>query len=235
MTPRSLRRIAGPVLALTIVAGACSDTDDSSLDAAACDAYTAVGTSFFGDPGTVPGLLEDLEAAMPEKLQDDAATYAAGMTASFEGDESAMTDPDFVAASSAIGDAVYDDCDTSAKLDVTGVDFSFEDLPSQVEAGRVALRFTNGTEAGEAHELVLMRKSDGTTESLDELLQLPEEEAMTKLAPVGVAFSDEPGGTATTLVDLEAGDYVAVCFIPTGGEDGPPHFMEGMAAELTVT
>lgn len=134
-----------------------------------------------------------------------------------------------------LGQAAYDGCEASEKLDVTGVDYAFEDLPSELDAGRVALRFTNATEADEAHELVLMRKADGTTETLDELLELPEEEAMTKLTPVGVVFSDQAGGTATTLVDLETGEYVAVCFIPTGGEDGPPHAFGGMAAEMTIS
>lgn len=236
MSPTTRHLLVAPALAIALLAGACSDGDDEqALDAEACDAYAAVGASFFGDPAAAPGLLEDLEAAVSGELEDDAATYAAGLTASFDGDEAAMTDPAFLEASDALGQAVYDGCDTSEKLDVTGVDYAFEDLPSELDAGRVALRFTNGTEADEAHELVLMRKADGTTETLDELLELPEEEAMAKLAPVGAVFSDEAGGTATSLVDLEAGEYVAVCFIPTGGEDGPPHAFGGMAAEITVS
>lgn len=234
MSPTSLRRIAVPALALALVAGACSD-DDSGLDAAACDAYAGVGTSFFGDEGAMPGALAELEAAVPASLQDDAAAYAAGLEASFEGDQSALSDPGFVAGTEALGDAVYEDCETVEQVEITGVDFGFEDTPSELSAGRTALRFTNGSEAGEAHELVLMRKADGTTESLEELLALPEEEGMAKLAPAGVVFVDEPGATATTLLDLEAGEYVAICFIPTGGEDGPPHFMEGMTAEFTVS
>ena len=46
--------------------------------------------------------------------------------------------------------------------------------------------------------------------------------------------------------DLEEGRYVAICFIPVGTtpdvlasgappEDTPPHFMEGMVTELTVS
>ena len=235
MSPLTRRLLAGPALAMTLVAGACSDGDDEALDATACDAYAAVGASFFGDPSTVPELLENLQNAVPADLEDDAAAYSSGLSASFDGDDAAMSDPAFVAASEALGQAVYDGCDTTEKLDVTGIDYAFEDLPSELDAGRLALRFTNGTEADEAHELVLMRKADGTTESLEELLELPEEEAMAKLAPVGVAFSDEAGGRATTLVDLEAGEYVAVCFIPTGGEDGPPHAFGGMAAEISVS
>lgn len=44
------------------------------------------------------------------------------------------------------------------------------------------------------------------------------------------------------VADLKPGDYVALCFIPMGmtntdgpPPDGPPHAMQGMVAESTVT
>lgn len=230
---RTLRRLAGPTLALVLVAGACSDADDD-LDTAACDAFAGVSASFFGDPAEVPATLEALEAAMPDDLADDAETYVSGLTASFEGDEAAMTDDSFLTASSTLGDAVFEDCGTAGAIDVDGVDFGFEGLPDELDAGRTVFRLTNATESAEAHEMFIARKADGVTESLSELLALPEEEGMSKIIPTGVVFSDAPGGQATTLVDLEPGDYVAICMIPTGG-DGPPHFAEGMAAEFTVS
>ena len=229
----TLRRLAGPTLALVLVAGACSDADDG-LDTAACDAYADVSASFFGDPAEVPTKLEALESAMPDDLADDTETYVSGLTAGFEGDEEAMTDEAFLDASSTLGDAVFDDCGTAGAIDVDGVDFGFDGLPEELDAGRTVFRFTNATEAGEAHEMFIARKADGVTESLSELLALPEEEGMAKIIPTGVVFSDAPGGQATTLVDLEPGEYVAICMIPTGG-GGPPHFVEGMAAEFTVS
>lgn len=45
----------------------------------------------------------------------------------------------------------------------------------------------------------------------------------------------EPGDEGSALVTLEPGDYAMVCFVPVGGgEDGPPHFTEGMLHEFTV-
>jgi hypothetical protein len=100
----------------------------------------------------------------------------------------------------------------------------------------VGLRFTNETEAGEAHELVLFRKDPGTTETAEELLALPEEESMGKITMAGVVFADQPDQTAVAMYDLEPGQYVAVCFIPVGGgEDGPPHFTSGMVAEFEAS
>ena len=43
----------------------------------------------------------------------------------------------------------------------------------------MSFKFTN--EGAEDHELAIARKNDGVTESFDELLALPEEEAMTKV------------------------------------------------------
>ena len=48
-----------------------------------------------------------------------------------------------------------------------------------------------------------------------------------------------PGSTDYVVADLEPGNYVVLCFLPVGMKamdgpppDGPPHFMEGMVAEL---
>jgi uncharacterized cupredoxin-like copper-binding protein len=43
-----------------------------------------------------------------------------------------------------------------------------------------------------------------------------------------------PGATNYFEIDLEAGEYVAICFVPDV-ETGMPHFMMGMIAGFTVT
>jgi hypothetical protein len=81
----------------------------------------------------------------------------------------------------------------------------------------------------------VFRINDDETRSLEEILQLPEEEQMELATPVTFAFAP-PGGSFTAFADLEPGRYAALCFIPVGGgEDGPPHFTEGMFAEFQVT
>jgi hypothetical protein len=123
---------------------------------------------------------------------------------------------------------------------VTATNYAFTGLPDELPAGPTSFELTN--DADEVHELVLLRKDDGVTQSAEELLAMPEEEAMDLATMVGSPAFAPPGDTAHTVKDLEPGDYIAVCFIPTGmtaldgpPPDGPPHAMNGMVAELTVT
>ncbi len=43
-----------------------------------------------------------------------------------------------------------------------------------------------------------------------------------------------PGETNYAVLDLAAGDYIAICFVPDA-ETGAPHFALGMIAGLTVS
>lgn len=254
---RIRRRAAlGLALSLTLTtAAACGDDDDQDIDDAsattadagsqdagagldtdACDAYVALSGAFAGDPSQIGSLVHTFTSTAPEGLTDAAETVGATYQAMGEGgDPSAFSDPEFVEAASDVASAYFEGCETEEILDVTGVDFGFEGLPSEVPAGRVGIRFTNGTETEEAHEMVLFRRLDGVEDSVDELLALPEEELMSKVAMAGVLFADHADMEVNAMLDLEAGSYVALCFIPVGGaEDGPPHFAHGMVAEFDV-
>ena len=257
------RRLAALGLAATVVVGlvACGDDDDENAaaddtptgvepldtDAAtdddgsggdgdgvaaeACDAYVDLSAALVGDPTRLTPAADALATNLPDDL---AAAGATLLTSIGEGPEG-VGGPDFAGAYTEIGGALYDRCEADEKLDVTGVDYGFEGLPDEIAAGRVALRFTNGTAGTEPHELVLFRRNEGTTERVDELLALPPEEAMEKMTMAGVVWVDEPGATSTLLADLAPGDYVAICMIPVGGgEEGDPHALHGMVAELTA-
>lgn len=130
--------------------------------------------------------------------------------------------------------------------DVTASEYKFEGVAAEYEAGPTSFEFAN--DGKELHEFILLKKKADTEESFDELLELPEEEAREKVDEVGNVFS-EPGDGDYFVADLEEGEYVALCFIPTGltpeaakaaeegGEEpqGPPHFTQGMKAEFTVS
>lgn len=137
------------------------------------------------------------------------------------------------------------DTTSDETVTVTGIDYAFEGIPENATVG-TELAFVN--EGSEPHELIVMRRSEGTDQPLEELLQLPEEEAMQLVSEAGAIFA-MPGETAEGTIALnEPGQYIALCFVPVGtspedveagpsasGEHGPPHFVEGMVAEFTVT
>jgi uncharacterized cupredoxin-like copper-binding protein len=135
-----------------------------------------------------------------------------------------------------------------AEITVTAVDFKFEGVPAEVASG-TAMRLTN--QGQEVHEMVVVRKLPTTTQSFEELLAMPEDEALKLVENIGVAFA-EPGETSQEVVTTgEAGDYLMLCFIPAGttslpsmdpnASDAPslgtgaPHFTLGMLQEFSVT
>jgi hypothetical protein len=80
--------------------------------------------------------------------------------------------------------------------------------------------------------------------SVEELLELPEEQVESMIEFLGVAFAAS-GEEDVTFAQLEPGRHVMLCFIPVGttsmemleGEtppEGPPHFTQGMVHEFEV-
>ena len=129
-------------------------------------------------------------------------------------------------------------------IDTKAVDFAFEGMPETLEAGTSVLTIENASEAGELHEVVLIKVTDEAADmSVEDILSLPEDEAMAYADPASppVAAFAAPGASGGVSVELTPGRYIYSCFIPVGTTSmeapgsGQPHFMEGMAGELTVT
>lgn len=249
--PRTRHRRLATGLALTIAlagAAACSDDDDDTSSESpevtaavvsdeACDAFIALSGALAGDPSGIGAIAADFTSSAPANLTEAATTMADAYSSLAAGGASTVFgEPAYVAAAADISDAYFAGCDVDEELDVDGVDYGFDGLPAEVAAGRVAVRFTNKTEHDEAHELVLFKRNPGTDEPVEELLALPEEESMAKVTMAGVVFADSPEQEAVAMLDLEPGEYVAVCFLPVGGgEEGPPHFVQGMVAEFEAS
>jgi hypothetical protein len=235
-TPTIQRGLTALALGTIVLASACGDDtgSDSSLSAAGCDAYAAIGAAMFGDPAGLPDSIATLATESSGELRSAAQTYGDALMAAFDGDEAAMASPEFRAADAQIGAGVLASCDTVADLDVRGVDFAFDGIPDEVEAGRISIEFTNDTETDEPHEMLLMKRVDGADEPVSELLEMSEEELFGKVMPTAVAYADDAGGSNVALVDLEPGAYIAICMIPTHG-DGAPHAINGMVDEFTVS
>ena len=134
-------------------------------------------------------------------------------------------------------------------ITVVATDYHFGGLPTTVPVG-TTLSLAN--EGKELHELVMFRKNDGVTQSFDELLQLPDEEALQYVTMVGgMPLFAAPGQTPEGSLTLtQEGEYIALCFIPQGMTEVPsdpnatldpalasatPHFMLGMVLTFTVT
>ena len=141
--------------------------------------------------------------------------------------------------------------DTPAEVvAITAVDYAFEGVPAEVAAGTELT--LQGVADAEPHEAVVFRVPDGDDRAPLELLDSGEELpfAGVLIAPPGGAPGFGPEGP---VVLTEPGRYLLVCFIPVGttaeafaelaesggtSEDlpqtGPPHFVQGMVADLTV-
>lgn len=186
-----------------------------------------------------------------------ALTLILGVAACGDDDDSGASPPiDAADAGAGIGDEAAGAA-TGETIEVELRDFEFAGLPESVPVG-TKLTVVN-TSPHELHEIVVFRLADDEDRSLDELLALPDEEAdelfvgmpemVLVAAPGGDQIDVHGNGVLST-----AGRFIVLCGIPTGadpeaylaaaegGDDGPPevaggppHFMNGMVAELRVT
>lgn len=211
-----------------------------------CGAYVDLTLAFSaeGEPDTeaLTATLDEADADVPDQVADDWTTMSEAARSVLEtGDFAAFEDPSFGEAQSVVDPYVFENCEFDNTVEVSAIDYGYEGLPAELPAGRTAILMTN--DGVEAHEIVFFRKNDGVTQSFAEILELEEEEAGELVTEAGGAFAASNGAAGLGIVDLEPGEYIAVCFIPVGtmidGQEftegsGPPHFVEGMQVEFTV-
>lgn len=225
-------RIAVAGLAMAGLLAACGDDDEeASGDATAfCDGYLELNA---GEP--TAETIREVAADAPEDAKEPLEAIATG----FEEEGGEYTDgPEFGKHYEAVTKVVVDEC-AEETIEVTAAEYEFRGIPEELPAGVVGATFENT--GGEMHEIVVLRKKDGVTESFQDILAKGEEEAQ-KLVDISFGAFGEPGSKSTAAFDMrDAGEYAAVCFIPVGstpdaGEevDGPPHFTRGMLTEFTV-
>ena len=188
---------------------------------------------------------------------DDAASDTADPT---EDEATVANEDDTVATEEAAPTATEEAPDppegeAGDTLELTAVDYAYDGVPGEVSAGtQLALV---GAPDAEPHEAVVFRLAEDETRSAQEILAEggpdappPGEFAGVLIAPPGGAPGFAPEGP---VVLDQPGRYLLVCFIPVGTTPdafaalaegggtaadlpatGPPHFTQGMAAELTV-
>lgn len=189
-------------------------------------------------------LLDRADALEIPEIADDVQTAIApirefiesGDPSTFEEEDPATTEADI-----AISEYFYDNCE-GPKLDVTATDYAFSGVEDSVDVNPYRVKLAN--DGAEIHEFVVVRKAEGVTETFDELLALPEAETEDKVVFVGIVEPIEGGVTDYGYITIdEPGEYIAVCFIPVGATsfetletvEGPPHALQGMKAEFTVS
>jgi uncharacterized cupredoxin-like copper-binding protein len=138
----------------------------------------------------------------------------------------------------------------AADATVNLVEMTFDGLPANTTAGTHVWEVANtGTQL---HEMVILQLAAGLT--IDQALQLFNEPPPSA-SPVATPVVDQamatpvmeppfeaiggvapmtPGETNYAVLDLAAGDYIAICFVPDA-ETGMPHFAMGMIAGFTVS
>lgn len=126
-------------------------------------------------------------------------------------------------------------------VQVTQVNFAFGFERAGIRAGRQVWKVTNaGTQP---HEFNVSGLPLGTT--FAQVLQVANLPPTATPAPGMLQFSDfrdmggvsllSPGQSAWTELDLSAGHYVALCFVPDKNDPTMIHAMEGMIALFDVT
>lgn len=122
------------------------------------------------------------------------------------------------------------------------VDFGFGDMPMQTTPGTHIWEVTNVGE--QLHQFLVHRQADGVTFADVEAIlaaeatpATPADAAASEGPPpfvmVGGAAPMSPGAVNYSILELEAGDYFAICFIPDPAS-GAPHFAIGMLMPFTV-
>lgn len=141
----------------------------------------------------------------------------------------------------------------TADATVTMIEMAFEGLPTDATAGTHIWELTNP--GAQLHELVVLQLSPGVT--IDQAMQIftapppatpvatpavavagsPPADAQMQGPPfvgIGGVAPMSPGEINLAVLDLAAGDYIAICFVPDPAT-GAPHFALGMISGFTVS
>lgn len=206
---------------------------DVDFEAATEEEITAAMEEF---SAALMPLLDRLGESVPEEIASDLETIDSALRSSLESGEDPASQPGFVEADRALDEYVAGNCGFDVYT-VRAVDYAFEDVPPTIPAGIVGFDLQN--EGNEVHEMVVFRINDDVDLSIEELAQLPEDEAFSMVEFVTAAFA-EPGGSDMTFQELRSGRYGMLCFVPVGTTDlsileGPPDQAGEATADDTGT
>lgn len=118
------------------------------------------------------------------------------------------------------------------EIKIDAADYSYN-APETVSAGWTRIILTNS--GAEPHHVQFLHLNDGVTvPQFEEALKQAEGPALALTRQVGGVGAIHPGGTASAVLNLPAGEYVILCFIPSPA-DGVAHHAKGMVKSLIVS
>jgi uncharacterized cupredoxin-like copper-binding protein len=260
------RRLGTAVLTLVLATGlaACGgDDDEEAADlTAACQAQADTIAGFITMFVTLPeppeggppppelaGQIRDsfdanlarplsaLQAEAPDEIRDEVDEIALkARQFRDEGNPEAVQDEAFTSLTDTVDAYMQENC-SGTKAKVEAINYAYRNLPSTLATGTVRIEMENT--ATEAHEMVVLNRKPGVTETYDQILALPFEQQETKVDFVNAASAD-PGKTAYLVATMPAGDYIFLCSFGKGTtddddvKDAEPHFTLGMRQEVKV-
>ncbi len=121
----------------------------------------------------------------------------------------------------------------SADLRTEMVDFSYV-LDGTPAAGSAIVEVTNT--GMDPHEAIVYKLDEGVSvqDAMDFMMAGEDADGPPPFMTVGGMAPMSTGLTAWYELEFESGDYGLFCFIPSPANEGTPHFMLGMMAQLTV-
>lgn len=259
---------AGLAAVLLLGAAACGDDDDDGdegskgsedaafdlaaycqteidLDAAFDDVDWEDVESIKAAAEDASALVSDLEDNHPEQFAADVATLREAVDdLAATGDTGVFEDGTIDEIDARVHAYDLEECDWTT-VDVTATESDGEyhfELTPPTKAGAISFELQN--DGAEPHVLILGKKRAGVAGSALEAFREvgeaddPESAFGESFDEVGSAFAP-PSGSGYFVRDVEAGDYVLFCPIPTGttGDTegtGPPHFVHGMVEGFTI-
>ena len=186
------------------------------------------GTKFVGGPnvpakGGVSEVVLTLEPGQYALIcfvsgEDHVAHLAKGMTRLLT-----VTPQQFVVAKSKPRQPVED-------IRMTLHDYAFE-LPPAIKAGRHTIRVENT--AAQPHEVLIAKLAPG--KSMPDLMQwMKTRDGEMPGEQIGGTVGLSTGEVNFVNVDLTAGEYILICFVPDA-KDNKSHFSHGMIRQFTVS
>jgi hypothetical protein len=161
----------------------------------------------------VEELLTQGELNAPPELAAQVTSTAEAIRGFFEAGEDPSEDPAFMQAAAEIDEYVFANCGYQT-VDLSGLEYEFQGIPNTLEPGITIFRLAN--DGAEVHELAIGKiKGDDSAREIGE--SSPEDaEEKVRFASHAIALQ---GQTGFAYVDLKAGRYAALCFIPVGTTD----------------